>query len=113
MSNFHREFSFEEQVDLLNKAIEKAVANGYKIQIKIWEGYYEREEGFPVYRDIDEYLEDDISIAEALLYAVDFCFGKGGCAEIVASDDNDDCCLYHTEKNDEYLYRDLFYILKM
>jgi hypothetical protein len=120
MSNFYRDFSFDEQIDLLNKAIENAVANGYEIQIKIWEGYYEREEGLPIYHSMEDYLEDimeeegeNINLAEALLYAVDFCFGKGGCVEIVASDDDNDYCLYHQDEEDDYLYKALFDILEL
>ena len=121
--DFYRDFSFDEQVNLINKAIEKATANGYEINIKIWEGYYEREQGLADYFTMEEYLEElieelkeegeEINLARELLGAVDFCFGKGGCVEIVASEDDSDYCLYHQERHDEYLHRDLFDLLEI
>jgi len=118
--SFYRDIKFDAQVILLNKAIENALANGYEIQIKIWEGYYEREEGLADYFSMEEYLEEEmeeegenINLARELLNAVCFCFGKGGCVEIVASDDDADYCLYHQERHDEYLYCALFDILEL
>lgn len=118
--SFYDDISFDAQVILLNKAIENALANGYEIQIMIWEGYYEREEGLPIYRSMEEYLEDameeegeNINVAETLLYAVDCCFGKGGCVEIVASDDDNDYCLYHQDEEEDYLYKALFDFLEL
>lgn len=96
---------YEEELRLINKAIEKAIADGCEIKIKIWEGHYEREQGTPYYRDIEEHCPN---LSEELLWIISSCYGKGGCAEIIASDKDNEYCLYHEEEGESYLCDDLF-----
>lgn len=113
--SFYYDIEDDAKLSLLNKAIENAIAGGYKLKVKIWEDSYAREEGLPISRDMEEYLDDDdeVSIAEALLYATEDCYGKGGCAEIVAEDDSDDYCFYHDDSDgDQYIYCAIFDFLQ-
>lgn len=119
---WYRNIPQKEMELLVSRAIKNAISKGYEISIQIWDGYYEREEGLPTTYEFSEYmeeyeddLEDGEELSDRVLYAVANCYGKGGCVEIVASDDEHEYVFYHQDmdnkKFDEYLVDDLFEFL--
>ena len=120
---WYRDLSQEEKVLLVSRAIQNAISRGCKVNIKVWQGYYEREEGLPDVYSFDDYmedykdgLEDGEELSDIVLSAVDYCYDKGGCVEIAAEDDENEYIFYHQDVDDgcfdEYLVDDLFEFLE-
>lgn len=102
---------FDEQVILLARAIKKAKEEEYKICVRIWDSQYARDEGLPYDVKLEDYIKDfknPEEPAEELLDAIEGNYGRRGCAEIVAKNDDEELYFYHEEADEVYFLNDIF-----
>ena len=119
---FDRGIPDKELEILLDRAIRNARKRGFDIILREWEGYYEREYGTAIAttledfvkenpEDVVDYFEDGEhpdGYAKMLIAHLSNSYGKGGCAELVAENDDEGFCFYHSDREDEYIDSDLF-----
>ena len=103
---------------LLDHIFKKAIKKGYEPIIKVWEGYFEREEGIAFTQSIkhfdDEFDYENFDVSELVALCEDS-YGRGGCCEIGVRDSENEYIFYHSDSDEDnesdddgnYIYSDI------